>query len=129
MMYQTLLNLCNHELIHFKTWIDSNKLSLNVEKTYVMLITDRNLTSAAPEIYYGNTSLEVVVECTFLGVKLDRNLKFVNHIKYSCSKISKSIGILYKLKNVVPNYIFLILNLYHSLVYPYLIYCNVIFWK
>ena len=122
--YRTLLNSCNHELINFKTWVDSNKLSVNVEKTHVMLITNRNLISAAPEIYYGNTLLDVVVECTFLGVKLDRNLKFVNHIKYICSKISKSIGILYKLRNVVPNYI--LLNLYHSLVYPYLIYCNVI---
>ena len=78
-----LLNSCNYKLFNSKTRVDSNKLSLNVEKTHIMLITNRNLTSVAPEIYWGNTLLDVVVECTFLGVKLDQNRKLENHIKNS----------------------------------------------
>ena len=46
-----------------------------------MLITNRNLTSVAAEIYYGNILFDVE-KCTFSGVKLDRNLKFGNHINH-----------------------------------------------
>ena len=60
----------------------------------------------------------------FLGIEIDNKLKFHNHIKNLCNKLSKTTGILYRLKNVVPT--FVLINLYYSLVYPYLCYCNIV---
>jgi hypothetical protein len=58
----------------------------------------------------------------FLGVFIDDGLKFGSHISSICGKLSKSIGIMNKLKNYVPGNT--LIQLYYSFVYPYLIYCN-----
>ena len=45
----------------------------------------------------------------FLGIILDEKLSWINHINMLSNKISKVIGVMYKLKNVLPEYILLIL--------------------
>ena len=60
----------------------------------------------------------------FLGVLLDERLKFDLHVTHISSKISKSIGVLYKLKNLVP--FPTLKSLYFSFVYPYLLYSNIV---
>ena len=61
----------------------------------------------------------------FLGVEIDSKLKFRDHIDTICNKISRSIGIMYKLKNFVPTVV--LKQIYYSLVYPYLNYCICIY--
>ena len=57
----------------------------------------------------------------FLGVIIDENLSWKNHIEYTNKKISKSIAIICKAKkNVNVTYL---RQLYFSFVYPYIIYC------
>ena len=58
----------------------------------------------------------------FLGVILDDHLSFKPHIQYISTKIAKNLGILFKIKHLLPEHIRL--NLYYSLIYPYLIYGN-----
>ena len=60
----------------------------------------------------------------FLGVRVDINLKWDNHIEYVRSKISKCIGILHKLKFFVPQSV--LFTLYNSLILPHISYCIVI---
>ena len=48
-------------------------------------------------------------------------MKFVSHINFIADKISKSVGIMYRLSSQVPKSC--LLKLYYSLVYPYLTYC------
>ena len=55
---------------------------------------------------------------------IDQNLTFKNHINLLCEKVSKTIGVLYKLSKIV-NAITL-KNLYYALIYPHLIYCNLV---
>ena len=57
----------------------------------------------------------------YLGVILDEKLKFDKHIKQVRNKISKSTGIINKLKEHVP--LSVLKSLYYSFIYPYLIYC------
>ena len=71
-------------------------------------------------VLLNNFQLEVVNEFRFLGIVLDPKLKFNKHIGYISKKISKSIGIFYKVRYLVPEN--LMLTLYYSLVYPYLLY-------
>ena len=60
----------------------------------------------------------------FLGVDFDCHLKFNFHIKNISNKISKSVGIIYRLRDFLPKQS--LFNLYFSFVYPYLIYCNLV---
>ena len=60
----------------------------------------------------------------FLGVIIDSGLKFAEHIRVTCNKLSKSVGLLYRLRDFVPHNI--LINLYYSLVYPYILYGNIV---
>ena len=51
---------------------------------------------------------------------IDSDLSWKNHIDFICHKISKSIGIIAKLRHYVPRHI--LLNIYHTLLTPYLNY-------
>ena len=66
-------------------------------------------------------TINLLNNITFLGVSLDNKLKFDQHIKLTCMKISKSIGILYKIQSFVPKSC--LLTIYYSFIYPYLQYC------
>ena len=57
----------------------------------------------------------------FLGVIIDNKLNWAAHILYIKSKISKSIGILLKIRKFLQNNT--MRNMYFTFIYPYLIYC------
>ena len=60
----------------------------------------------------------------FLGVLIDENLTWIEHITEIEKKVSKSIGILYRARDILTsNDLYL---LYCSLVLPYLQYCVII---
>ena len=70
-----------------------------------------------------NTVSEEVEHITFLGVNIDQHIAWKTHINFVCTKISKTIGMLYKAWFYVTRKS--LLSLYLSLVYPYLTYHNV----
>ena len=57
----------------------------------------------------------------YLGVIIDDKLNWIQHITYVKTKISKGIGIMYKARNYLNKKC--MSNLYHTYIYPYLIYC------
>lgn len=65
-----------------------------------------------------------VNETVFLGVILDESLSWKSHISHIASKISKSIGIIFR----SSFYLFKtsLRTLYYSMIHPYLEYCNVV---
>ena len=120
---ENLTTNANIDLIKLQQWMVSNKLLLNVQKTTAILNSNRN-TSNCPEISLDNRILPFSNVHKFLGVIIDKNLRFDEHIRAVCKKISKSIGIMYKLKNYMPQH--LLISIYYSLIYPYLTYGNLI---
>ena len=73
------------------------------------------------EVVMQNKSINCVTSTKFLGIIIDNKLKWNQHITYVKNKISKAVGILYKIKNFLDKST--LLNMYYSLVFPYLIYC------
>ena len=61
---------------------------------------------------------------TFLGIIINENLSWKPHIQFLCNKISKAIGIIYKVKNIFP--VHTLINLYNAFILPHLQYGNVI---
>ena len=122
--FDEIFTLCNHELNRFYEWCCSNRLSINVSKTKFMIFSNRKVSNVR-SIELHNEPLEHVSSVRFLGVELDENLKFNLHINNISQKISKNTGMIRKIKEFIPNDT--LINLYHSLVEPYLYYCSLIF--
>ena len=116
-----------NEVIHLEVskivnWSLSNRLTINYAKTFFMTFSNRPI--QIPSIYMNNNHISNCSEGKFLGVTLDNKLKFKLHIDYISVKISKSLGILYRLREFLPHST--LKNLYYSFVYPYILYCNLV---
>ena len=68
--------------------------------------------------------IDRVRECKFLGTIGDENLTRKPHISLITNKISKNIGIMFKVGQFLTKET--TKSLYYTLVYPYIHYCNVI---
>ena len=119
-----LVNMCNRELVTFKHWSDSNRLTLNLSKTKCLFISN---IGDLPEncILLNNDVIEQIDNVNFLGIIIDDKMKFDCHIKHISSKISKSIGIMYSIRDMVPSRC--LKMIYFSLVQSYFQYCLPIF--
>ena len=122
--YGELVQLTNNELKNVTNWTNFNQLTLNSDKTQLMIITLRSYDDNI-NFKFNNVDIVPTNSCKFLGVILDHKLSFKNHIDLVLSKISRHSGILYKIKSCLP--IATRLNYYFAFIYPYLSY-NVIVW-
>ena len=57
----------------------------------------------------------------YLGVIIDAKLNRISHLTYIKNKIAKEIGIIRKARPLLNKRA--LTNLYHTLIYPYLMYC------
>ena len=112
-------DLVNAELSSVFSWLCANKLKINSDKTKYVIFSFRNAYNI-PSLNIGPDYIHQTDHSKFLGLYIDENMKFRWHINHIASKISKSLGILYKVKHYFPTSI--MINLYHSLIAPYLAY-------
>ena len=109
----------NTEINKVNTWLRLNKLSLNVEKTKCMLFHKRR-TPPVINFTINNRDIDRVAQFTFLGIILDENLTWKNHINMISNKLSKINGVLHRLKYIFPKHI--MLSVYKSLFMPHMSY-------
>ena len=96
-------------------WLKINKLSLNVEKTHYIIFHNRQ-----KKIPLGSSvSIEQVSFTKFLGVIINENLTWS-----IIRKISKNLGVIRRVARVFPSEV--LYSLYHTLISPYLDYCNIV---
>ena len=115
------MNKCNDVLDKLLSWTISNRLTINYDKTFYLLITNQRNTDDFTITINGH-DLICKTEGKFLGIILDNKMKFNQHIRYICNKISKTTGIIYKLKDLLPKHC--LFSLYYSFILPYMTYCN-----
>ena len=115
---------CNNEIRKFRNWTVANRLTLNVDKTFYMVFSNKSYDPEAIEVYYGESRIFLKNECRFLGIQLDDSLNFSKHANYVISKVSKTIGIIFRIRNFVPPSV--LKTIYFSLFYPYVTYCSII---
>ena len=118
---ERLISQCNTELATFKSWSDSNRLTINIGKTNCLFISNTYNSLPEASILIEDYVLDVVDCVKFLGLYIDDKLKFDSHIRHICNKISKSIGIIFRIRSLIPRT--LLRNLYFSIVQPYFLYC------
>ena len=106
-------------------WVGVNGLALNIKKTNYMLFTrarNVNFDQFVPRI--AGTVIERKHVVRFLGVLVDDKLTWSNHIAAIKAKMSKYIGVIFKLKSIIP--VTARLTIYNSLVQSHLNYCSLI---
>ena len=118
------ISLLNDELDFLSTWFKANKLSLNVKKTNFMIFQNRYSAYNDLSITIDGSVVKQVNNVKFLGLTIDSRLSWKPHIDLLCSKVAKTIGILHKIKCIVPNNVLKIL--YNSLILSNISYCNLV---
>ena len=110
----------NTELKKVNTWLKLNKLSLNAQKTKLMIFHRKQKQVDEINVQLNGTQIERVESFNFLGIMLDENLTWKSHIEMVAKKFSKVTGILYRLKNIFPENVLFVL--YNSLIVSYINY-------
>ena len=111
--YLNLITFLNVESSKLSIWLRTNKLSLNVQKTYYMVFhrakikRDNDLDNTI-----NNDCLKITNSLKYLGVLIDHKLNWTQHIAHVNNNVSKGIGIMYRArsyltKNALKNIYFL----------------------
>jgi len=111
----------NSEMTGLLKWIQSNKLSLNVEKTQYIIFSKRKLQADQLTVSINGELIKRVDSFRFLGVIIDDRLSWRQHIAHIRRKVSKSIGILRSARLLLNRDT--LVTLYYAFVYPYFNYC------
>ena len=117
------LNTLKTEFSKVLEWLTANKLIINLQKTHLMVFTNKIRPQAISLNIDGNIINETA-ETKFLGVILDNQLSWHAHVKHISNKISKSAAILRILRDIFP--LNILKTLYLTLVFPYFNYCNLV---
>ena len=122
-----LETVVNDELIKVGDWLDANKLSLNTSKSNFVIFhpyQHKPDCTIQLEIYNNDLKESVPLEqktfVKYLGILIANNLSWKYHIDYISSKVSKGIGMIARLRHLVP--FATLLNIYRSLIEPYISY-------
>ena len=120
---KTLFSLVNQELQKNNEWFEANKLSLTVEKIKYCLFHKPSRRDDLPlllsKLLIKKHKVERVESVKFLGVLLDENLSWKDHIKYI---ENKNIGLLYRAKLFLDKNS--LLTLCYLYIHTYLNYAN-----
>ena len=89
--------------------------------TWFFILLSANKNVVYPKLNINGNNIERVTNFNFLGLTLSSTLFWNQHINKISLKISKSIGILYRLRDIYPRTV--LKNLYNSLITPQFNYC------
>ena len=116
-----LENTLNSELCKVSSWLIANKLSLNVDKTNVLVFRTKNLSDEQLlNLYINGEQLGEKIFAKYLGVLIDHKLTWEPQIKQIKSKLIKGNAILAKTRHFVDQQT--IRNLYNAMIQPHIDY-------
>jgi Reverse transcriptase (RNA-dependent DNA polymerase) len=108
----------NSDLEKVQFWMLENKLAINTKKSNFIVFG--NVEAPDLNIFFENEPIIAISKVKYLGVWIDNQLKFTDHIDLIVKKISTITGILFKLKNILPLSVKKLI--YFSLIHSHLTY-------
>ena len=124
---KSLETTVNEELMKVYNWLTANKLSLNAKKSnyvifrpYQKRIDYQVIIKIYDHAIKAYVSLESKDYVKYLGIIIDANLTWKAHVDYIALKISKTVGIISRIRHFLPRRT--LLNIYKTLILPYLQY-------
>ena len=113
---KSLEKTVNNELVRVSDWLNANKLTLNAKKSNFVIFRphQRKMDHSVNILMFDNsnhilTCLECKDHVKYLGVLLDSHLSWKYHIDNVALKISRIIGVIARLRHLVP---------FTTLIYP-----------
>ena len=124
-----LCNAINSDLQNLSSWLQGNKLSLNVAKTQSMILgtvpnfrrLDSNDSNSFPLFQINGDEIESTGNIKYLGVQIDPSLNWKEQINIAIGKISRGIGMLKYAKRYLS--LQTIQRMYFSIVESHFRYC------
>ena len=110
----------NSALIEVSEWLNTNKLSLNVEKSNHVIFHPPQQKVHSINITVHQKKLEHKEYIKYLGVLIDSKLSWKSHIWEILKKVSRSVGILAKMRHYAN--INVLTKFFYAIIYPFLIY-------
>ena len=89
---ETVDTLINKELSKISEWLSLNKLSLNVNKSKYIVHKMTNKKVYNLQLNINGIAIEKVYDFNFLGLTLNENINWKNHIEKLPSKALKSLA-------------------------------------
>jgi hypothetical protein len=105
---KNLINLkeeARSQLINITNWMTANKLTLNYDKTNFMIFTPK-INKSDPDIFdtliHDRHIFKRVRSTKYLGVIVDENLTWKEHIEMVATKLRRLSSIFYKVRKKIP---------------------------
>ena len=93
---KSIENSTYDELANVNDLLKINKLSLNINETKFMIFRNHQQQIITPNIFIN------YVNFNFLGIHFNQHLPWNPHITHISNLFTKSVGVLNKLKNIIP---------------------------
>ena len=93
-------SVLNNELEKVTDWLITNRLSLNVDKSNYLIFSLHNKRDKY-NITMNNDKLQEKDYTKYLDIIIDRKLNWKQHVSQTKLRLSKGIGILYRLRSYV----------------------------
>ena len=107
-------------LLYVNEWYTKNKLSVNVSKSNVLLIsTQYKMNDFKKEyfkIYFDGKLLEYSHKVRYLGMMLDQTLSWKDHVSHISRQLAQKVGLLQRLSSFLP--MNTLLTIYNTHVQP-----------
>ena len=87
-----------NDIVTVSKWFESNKLTINTDKCEAVFFgcgKHNNLRILSKE-------LEYKISCKYLGVHIDKHLRFREHIDHVVKKLNKFCGLIYRVRHLYP---------------------------
>ena len=111
----------NRKLKKVCKWLELNCLSLNISKTnFVIVHSPRNKPDSQIILKFGKKKIGQETCAKFIGLLLDSHLSWKDYITEQTKKLSRSIGLFYKVRHDAS--LDIIKLLCHGIFYPFLTY-------
>ena len=103
----------NEQLCKVGQWLRVNKLSLNVDKSnFVVFHPPQKKVCYSINLLINDNIIRRENSIKYLGIIIDSNLNWKEHVHELCKKISRGTGILSKLRHFVSKHI--LIQIYYS---------------
>ena len=115
-----------HDIVAQSIKIQGEQALSNPEKLQLLTINPRNVDTDNnnQDICVDGHAIERMGKIKLLGVKIDKKLRFTSHTIGICTKASQKVGVLVRLRNLIPCKAKL--SLYKSSILPHLTYCHLV---
>ena len=113
-------NKLNSCLIHVSNWFKENRLLINTSKSHFMVIGTQSRIKNINEtitITLNEKPLDKITSTKLLGMIIDENLNFNQHIDFLIKKTSPKIALLKRLRHILP--LESLNKIYHATVQPH----------